>query len=62
MKKIIIAGLFLFVIPAIFIFMLFFLRYRDFLQALEISVLEGVLAVVIILGGLKLCEYLGDRI
>lgn len=61
MKKVIIAGLFLFIIPVIFNFILFLLRYRNFVQALEISVIEGVLAVVIILGGLKLCDYLSAK-
>ena len=61
MKRIIIAGLFLFIIPVIFSFILFFFHYKNFSQALEISVIEGVLAVVIILGGLKLCEYLSGK-
>ncbi len=61
MRKMVIAGLYLFTASLIFNLILFLLGYRRLMQALVYGMIEGGLAVVIILGGLVIYDYLGNR-
>ena len=62
MKKIFLAGLYLFVIPIIFNLVLSIIGRRNLIQALKYGVVDGGLGLIIILGGLKLIDYLNERL